>query len=249
VSPDSPLIVALAALVAGAIAAISGFGIGSILTPLLLLSFPAPAAVALVAIPHMIATAVRWWGLRAHVDGPTFRQFGVASAVGGLTGAVLQPHFGGVALTLVLAALLLLAGSTQVAMKRVPIPPTPFWRLAGGALSGLFGGLVGNQGGIRAAALLGFELRPTALVATGTAAALLVDAARLPVYLVVSHQALTAQVPLVIAASAGAMAGTFVGVPVLRHIPERLYRRLIGAMLLALGLGLIAGVLARGTSR
>ena len=246
---DSPWIIAATALVAGAIAAISGFGIGSILTPLLLLSFPAPAAVALVAIPHAIATAVRWWGLRAHVDGATFRQFGLASAVGGLTGAVLQPHIGNVGLTIVLAGLLLLAGSTQLAMKRVPIPASPVWRLAGGALSGLFGGLVGNQGGIRAAALLGFELGPTALVATGTAAALLVDAARLPVYVVTSHAVLAANIPIVVAATAGALAGTFLGVPVLHHIRERLYRRLVGAMLLALGLVLIAGVLAPGTGR
>jgi len=45
----------------------------------------------------------------------------------------------------------------------------------GGALSGFFGGLVGNQGGIRSAGLLGFDLPKEALVATATAIALIVD--------------------------------------------------------------------------
>ena len=237
---ESPLVVALAAAVAGAIAAVSGFGIGSILTPLLMISFPTSAAVAIAAIPHAVATIVRWWRLRADVDGPTFRQFGVASAVGGLAGAALQPFLGGTALTLLLATLLILAGATELARRRVPIPPTPFWRLAGGTLSGAFGGLVGNQGGIRAAALLGFQLPPRALVATATASALLVDVARVPIYLLASRSTLAATVPLWLAASAGVTVGTFAGVPFLRRIPEPLYRRLIGGLLLLLGLSLFA---------
>ncbi len=51
-----------------------------------------------------------------------------------------------------------------------------------GALSGMFGGLVGNQGGIRSAALLGFDLKRDEFVATATAIALLVDVFRMPVY-------------------------------------------------------------------
>jgi uncharacterized protein len=42
-----------------------------------------------------------------------------------------------------------------------------------GALSGALGGLVGNQGGIRSAAMLGFKVPQESLVATATAIALL----------------------------------------------------------------------------
>jgi uncharacterized membrane protein YfcA len=121
----------------------------------------------------------------------------------------------------------------------VPLPPTPFWRLAGGILSGAFGGLVGNQGGIRAAALLGFKLPPRALVATATASALFVDAARVPIYLVTSGPVLAATVPLWLAAAAGAIAGTFIGVPILGRIPEAGYRLLVGALLVILGITLL----------
>ena len=52
-----------------------------------------------------------------------------------------------------------------------------------GIVSGAFGGLVGNQGGIRTAAMLGFHIPRESFVATATAIALFVDGARLPVYL------------------------------------------------------------------
>lgn len=236
---DSPLLIAAAAAAAGAVAAVSGFGLGSILTPLLMLSFPTSSAVAIVAIPHAVATTVRWWRLRADVDGPTFRQFGIASAVGGLVGAGLQPFLGSTALTIVLALLLILAGGSELMRRRLQLPPTPFWRLAGGTLSGAFGGLVGNQGGIRAAALLGFNLPPRALVATATASALFVDAARVPIYVVTSGPTLASSVPLWLAASAGALVGTFIGVPILGRIPMATYRLLIGALLVLLGISLL----------
>jgi uncharacterized membrane protein YfcA len=204
-----------------------------------MLSFPTSSAVAIVAIPHAVATTVRWWRLRGDVDGPTFRQFGIASAAGGLAGAGLQPFLGSTALSLVLGALLILAGGSELFRRRVPLPPTPFWRLAGGILSGGFGGLVGNQGGIRAAALLGFQLPPRALVATATASALFVDAARVPIYLVTSGPVLSTTAPLWLAAAAGAVVGTFIGVPILGRIPMATYRLLIGALLVALGVTLL----------
>lgn len=56
-----PLLITFSlALVAGAIASIAGFGIGSILTPLLSLWLGTKLAVAAVSIPHFIGTALRF---------------------------------------------------------------------------------------------------------------------------------------------------------------------------------------------
>jgi uncharacterized membrane protein YfcA len=236
--PDSPFVLGVVAIVAGAVAAVSGFGIGSLLTPLLLLSMPAAHAVPVLAIPHALATSIRWLRLRADVDPMTFRQFGIASAVGGLAGAVLQSRLSSPVLTLVLAVLLLSAGASELARRRIPLPQTPFWRLLGGILSGLFGGLVGNQGGIRAAALLGFQLQPRQLVATATASALLVDLARVPIYFASAGRVIEEATPLWLAASLGVTIGTFIGVPILSRIPEETYRRLVGALLVLLGFSL-----------
>lgn len=233
-----PMGFGLLAVAGGAVAAVSGFGIGSLLTPFLLISFPAAEAVAIVSVPHAVATSVRLWRLRRDIDRPTFRQFGIASAAGGLVGAALQPVLGSGALTLVLAVLLLAAGGSELLRRPVPLPATPFWRLAGGTLSGVFGGLVGNQGGIRSAALLGFQLQTRALVATATASALLVDAARVPIYVWLRGEVLEANLTLWLAGTGGVVLGTFLGVPVLGRVPPSLYRQMVGFLLVALGISL-----------
>ena len=235
----SDVLIFVTAVIAGAIAAVSGFGIGSLLTPVFMLSMPTAHAVAVLAIPHALATAVRWLRLRRDVDIPTFKQFGIASAMGGLAGALLQSRLTSPTLTIVLGSLLILAGSTELARRPLPLPRTPGWRLAGGLLSGLFGGLVGNQGGIRAAALLGSALRPRQLVATATASALLVDAARVPIYLASAGPVIAGSTRLWMVASVGVTLGTFLGVPVLGRIPESIYRRVVGGLLVLLGAGLL----------
>ena len=241
---SSDLLIAAVAVAAGSIAAVSGFGIGSLLTPVLMMSMPTADAVAVLAIPHAVATTIRLLRLRSDVDMPTFKQFGLASAVGGLAGAALQSRLASPTLTVVLAMLLVLAGSAELARRPLPLPPTPRWRLLGGILSGLFGGLVGNQGGIRAAALLGFNLGPRQLVATATASALLVDAARVPIYLLTAGSTIAAASRLWILVSIGVTVGTFVGVPILGRIPQSMYRRLVGGLLLLLGIGLFVASVA-----
>ena len=101
---------ALTSVVAGAVAAVAGFGIGSILTPLLALQLGTKIAVAVVAIPHFIATVIRFWIIRARVNKKVLLGFGSASAAGGLIGAVLHSTLQSTVLTVVFGALLVFAG-------------------------------------------------------------------------------------------------------------------------------------------
>jgi len=230
------------ALVAGAIAAVAGFGIGSLLTPALALSVGTKVAVTLVALPHLVATAYRLWLLRRAVDRGVLLSFGLASAAGGLVGAVLHGLISSPALTIVLGALLVLAGLlelTGIGRRLVLGGPVA---IGAGGLSGLFGGLVGNQGGIRSAALLRFNLGGPALVATSTATGVLVDLARVPVYVATGWSDLVANWPLVVLLAVGVLAGTVVGAPILRRLPERRFRQLLAVLLIGLGVLLIAGI-------
>ena len=56
------------AVAGGLVAGMSGFGIGSLLTPALSLRWGTKLAVAIVALPHACGTALRLWLLRRHVD-------------------------------------------------------------------------------------------------------------------------------------------------------------------------------------
>lgn len=235
------LLVVCAGMFGGAVASIAGFGIGSLLTPAIALTAETKLAVAVVSVPHAVGTSIRFWRLRRHIDWAIVRSFGATSAAGGLTGALLNTWATSRTLELVFGSLLILAGASQVTgfAKR--------WRLRGGlawlggALSGFFGGLVGNQGGIRTAAMLGFEVDKRQFVATTTAVALLIDLARVPVYVTVDRVALVRMWPIVTLAAAGVIAGTFLGETLLARVPDTKFRFVIGVLLLALGVSFVVG--------
>jgi uncharacterized membrane protein YfcA len=96
--------------------------------------------------------------------------------------------------------------------------------------------MVGKQGVIRSAAMLGFCMTRSEFVATGAAIALLIDAARAPVYLFTHGNALIRMWPLLALATAGTIAGTFAGTQILGRISERAFRQAVGATVLALGI-------------
>jgi uncharacterized membrane protein YfcA len=231
--------VAAAAVLAGTVASVAGFGIGSLLTPLLALRADAKLAVAAVSIPHVVGTAVRFWLLRGHLDRRIFLWFGLTSAVGGLTGALLHAYASSRALAVVFGCLLLFVGLSELTglMRRVRLGRRAAW--VAGALSGIFGGLVGNQGGIRSASLLAFDSDPRTFVATATAVGLVVDGARLPVYLATEWDGLQGLWPLIAIATAGVVAGTLAGARLLRGVPEPVFRRVVALLLLSLGAWMI----------
>ena len=140
-------------------------------------------------------------------------------------------------------SLLLLAGISEFTgwMKRVRWGRGAAW--IAGAVSGALGGLVGNQGGIRTAAMLGFDVPKESFVATATAIALFVDGARLPVYLATQGREIAAIWPLVLVATVGTVIGTAYGTRVLGRIQPQVFRRIVAIMLIVLGVYMI---LSRG---
>jgi uncharacterized membrane protein YfcA len=223
------------ALAAGSVAAISAFGIGSILTPLLSTYLDTKLAVAVVSIPHFVGTFIRFLRLRKHIDRSLAFSFGAASAAGGLAGAVLNAYASGPILGYVLGGLLILAGISGITGLAGRVQLKGPWKWVGGFASAAFGGLVGNQGGIRSAAMLGFNLTKESFVATATAIALVVDAARLPVYLVTGYEQIVALWPVVLVATAGVIVGTFAGTYLLKRIPEDTFRRVVSILVFCLG--------------
>ena len=101
----------------------------------------------------------------------------VGTIPGGLAGALGHARLSNQGLSIVFGSLLVLAGISELTgwMRRVRWGRGAAW--IAGALSGVLGGLVGNQGGIRTASLLGFDVPKESFVATATAIALFVDGA------------------------------------------------------------------------
>jgi len=237
--PTDTFVTLLVAIVAGAVAAVTGFGIGSLLTPVLALKVDTRVAVAAVSIPHLVGTALRFWLLQRRVDRRVLWSFGLTSAAGGLIGAALYSIASNRWLNVVFGTLLLFVAVSEMTglSRRLRFRGWSAW--LAGSLSGLLGGLVGNQGGIRSAALLGFDLPKETFVGTATAIALFVDGARVPVYLVTQRTDVGQMLPWIGVAIPGVVIGTLVGSRALRQVPEIWFRRVLAVILTMLGVTML----------
>lgn len=227
--------IAVVGVIAAGIAAVTGFGIGSLLTPTLAIETGTKLAVAAISIPHLIGTAQRFWLLRAHVDRQVLLSFGITSAAGGLAGALIHSRVSSRALALVFGIVVAIAGISELTgwMRRVRWGRRSAW--VAGAVSGALGGMVGNQGGIRTAALLGFDVPRQSFVATATAIGLFVDVARMPVYFATQYREILRIWPLVLTATVAVVMGTAFGTKVLGKVPEQTFRRIVAVLLIVLG--------------
>jgi uncharacterized membrane protein YfcA len=226
----------LLSFIAGATASVIGFGIGSLLTPALAAPVGMNVAIAAVVLPHLAGGILRGWRLRQSIDWRIVARFGLLSATGGLAGALIFARLAPVALARTLGALLLLTAAAGITgWSERWKPRGPFVWILGG-LSGFFGGVVGNQGGLRAAALSAFGLEPAVFVGTSTLIGIMIDLVRAPIYLHRAAADLAGLWPLVGLAIAGVLAGTLFGERVLLGLSRERFRQMVSLAIGVLGL-------------
>jgi uncharacterized membrane protein YfcA len=229
-----------AAVVASATASIASAGVDSLLTPVLALKMEMRLAVLAVTAPHFTFNALRCWSVRQSINRKILARFGLTSAVGALGGSLLHQFVSSDWLSIVFAVLLILAGLFGVTGWADRVHFKKRGAYVGGILSGFFGGLTGEQGGLRAAALLGFDIEKEAFVATATAAALIVDFVRAPIYLALHHKDLPQLAVPALVAAVCTVLGTFLGSRLFKRIPQALFSRIVSGILL--GMGILLGV-------
>ena len=195
-------------------------------------------AILAVSIPHAVATAVRCWRLRRSIDRQVLKGFGLASAAGGIVGAFALFRFESEA-RLILGILLLATGIAGLTGWNRTITPSGIASTVLGGLSGLFGGLAGNQCGLRAAALSTYRLTPAQFVATSTAVGLMVDAARMPVYVARGSGRISELAIPIAIATIGVLVGTIAGERVLLRLSKEQFTKFVSVLIAALGIWLL----------
>src|SRR3954469_11969447 len=107
-------IAAAVAFLAGAVASVAGFGIGSILTPLVATQLGTKLAVAAVTIPHIAGSLVRFITLRDRVKRRVLLTFGLPSAAAGLAGPFAHAFWAPRMLTIILGVVLIITGAAGI---------------------------------------------------------------------------------------------------------------------------------------
>jgi uncharacterized membrane protein YfcA len=143
-----------------------------------------------------------------------------------------------IALLLIFFALMdLLPGLKRIQFNRDKLP-------LGGALSGFFGGLSGNQGALRSAFLIRAGLSKEAFIGTAVVVSAFVDLGRLGVYATrFSRSGLTDNLGIVLIATASAISGAYIGNRLLKKVTLSFIQVTVAVLLLILSLLLGAGII------
>src|SRR4030042_5103855 len=104
------VILSIVVIIAGGIASIAGFGIGSFVTPLLAFKTGIGVAVAGISIAHFSGTALRFFVLRRYINKKILLSFGLTSAAGGLVGALLTGVLFNIILVIIFSFFLIIVG-------------------------------------------------------------------------------------------------------------------------------------------
>ncbi len=254
------VIICFAAFFTATLTFFSGFGLGTILTPVFLLFFPVDIAIALTGVVHFTNNLFKIGLVGKSADKGVLLRFGLPAILASFAGAVvlinmvdlpalLKYNLGSkvmevtpvkLAIGLLLLVFALLEFSPS--FKKVQFERDKL--ICGGLISGFFGGLTGIQGAIRSAFLIKSGLSKEAYIGTAVVIASLVDLTRLGVYATrFSATNLQDNLPVLLAATLSAIAGAYLGKKMLKKVTLRNIQILVAIMLVIIALALIAGVI------
>lgn len=250
-------LIGICAFFASLISFYSGFGLGTILMPVMALFFPLPVAIGFTAVVHLVHNLLRTILLWKKIHWEIFLRFGLAAMAASVPGAFLLKELSrfepikkytiftipaelsvlhmAIGLLLILFATLEAFPHRTALMKNLAI---------GGIVSGFFGGLSGNQGAFRSVFLVHANLNKEAFIATSALISTLVDLTRLLIYLISFSSLLqTSSSSFLGSAIGGALLGVFLGALLLPKVTIGLIKNLIISLLYLLGSLLAAGII------
>jgi uncharacterized membrane protein YfcA len=238
----------------------SGFGLGTILTPVMIIFFPAQEAIALTGIVHLLNNVFKLVLVGKQTDKQIVGRFGIPAIIGSFLGAYLLIYLSQnlfhynyqlMGKTMEVTFIKLLVASLMILFALFEILPwlkslqfSSKYLTIGGFISGFFGGLSGNQGALRSAFLLRYGLTKEVYIATGVVIACMIDLTRLSMYFTASVSFdYWENDKLLIIAVLSAFAGAFLGNKLLKKVTLNFIQTLASIMIISLALLLAIGAI------
>ncbi|HBB48154.1 MAG TPA: hypothetical protein DCZ44_00810 [Flavobacteriaceae bacterium] len=254
------LIVSIIAFLVAILTFFSGFGLGTILTPVFMFFFPVELSIALTGVVHFFNNIFKIILVGRNANREVLIKFGIPAVLAALIGSAILIHIAEApplfAYTLgknlievssvkfIISILLILFASMDL---------IPFFRdltfeknklPLGGIMSGFFGGLSGNQGALRSAFLIKAGLSKESFIGTAVVVSTFVDFTRLSVYATRFSQAgLVDNLNLVICATLAGITGSFIGNKLLKKVTIKRLQTIVAVMLIVLAVGFGSGLI------
>jgi len=259
------IIVGLSAFAAAGLTMYSGFGLGTLMLPVFALFFPVELAVVATALVHGANNVFKVTLLGRHADREVVLKFGLTAIIAAVFGALLLGWLARLGTSLNIEVndqvvsevtpVKLIIGFLMIGFALFELLPRfralQFERRylpLGGLLSGFFGGLSGHQGALRSAFLAKSGLTTERFVGSNAVIGFLVDLTRITVYVALFVGAGHAMAdfnawPLIITGALSAFCGVMLGKRYLHKVTMKTIQTLVGVLLFAVGLALVAGLI------
>jgi uncharacterized membrane protein YfcA len=176
------IVVTILSLISNIVGTVSGFGVGTILTPALLFFLPFDQTILLVCILHLFHDIGKISFFRHGIDWKLFFHFGVPTIIASLLGALLVTPEQSTQLAPLLGIFLIASVGALYATDYVIFPSNWITSVIGGLISGFFAGIFGIRGAVRSVFLSAFDLSKERYIATTGAISLVLDITRLGAY-------------------------------------------------------------------
>lgn len=256
------VLITAAAFAASLLTLYTGFGLATILMPVFAIFFPVQIAVAATAVVHLAGNIFRLALVGKHANLKVFALFALPAVVAAVAGASLLNYLSLFTFNVTyiffrhareVEFLRMVIGGFIVVFALLEVSPTfagitlgEKYIPLGGAISGFFGGLSGNQGAFRSMFLIRSGLTGQEFVGTAAASSAAVDIVRLLVYGTGLYSnaflaARTIETP-VACAIAGAFLGTLIGARFIKAASIGAIQAAVTIGLVAVGAGMILGI-------
>jgi uncharacterized protein len=259
------VIVSIAALLVAALTLFSGFGLGTLLMPVLAIFFPVEIAVAATAIVHLANNIFKGILVGRHANMRVLLRFALPAVIAAFPGAILLTTLSGMTVwyeweawgsifeilpvNLIIALLMVIFAFIELLPHFERMTIRENWLPLGGILSGFFGGISGHQGALRSAFLSKSGLTRESFIGTSVLSAIMVDLARLLVYGITFSGNRTdlfiepQMKGILICGILAAFAGSFIGTRLIKKITMRHIQIIVGVMLFLLAIALGSGII------
>jgi uncharacterized membrane protein YfcA len=252
------IVIALVAFFGAVLSFISGFGLGTLLLPAMMLVYSPMEAVAVTAVVHLLNTMYKLALVAKDANAQVVKRFGIWSILGALLGAYVITHMafanswwegdtsiGHVVLkpmNLLIASIIMLFGLLEWIPATANLTFSTKWFPLGGFLSGFFGGVSGHQGALRSAFLVRAGLSREAFIGSRAVIASMVDLTRILVYATIIHR-LSEETNLwiIVLAAACSMVGANIGNRISKKVDMKSIQSIVAITLLVFAFFLALG--------
>jgi len=217
--------------IAAVFGTITGFGISTIMVPIVLFFYPLPSTLLFVALIHFAGDIWKIIFFKSGIRWKLILSFGIPGIAASYLGASLILSISDVLMKRILAVFLLSYVVFVVIKKEWSVPQKTTTGIIGGSLYGFSAGIFGIGGAVRSAFLTVYNLPKEVYIFTAGAIALFVDITRIAKYIsggpsVQSFFLITLAVCIPIS-----LLGAYMAKKVVHQVPQKKFRTIIAVFI------------------